>query len=80
MIVNVGYIKNLAKKKKQKICLSGLEPTISYYKVESKLYFLDEKNILLQLARGHHPHSNVQAIILVLVKDLKARRALHHVL
>jgi hypothetical protein len=42
MIVNVGYIKKLAKKKKkQKICLLGLEPTINYYKVESKLYFLD---------------------------------------
>jgi hypothetical protein len=31
MTVNVGYIKKLARKeKKQKICLSGLEPTISY--------------------------------------------------
>jgi hypothetical protein len=35
------------RQKKQKIYLSGLEPTINYYKVESKLYFLDEKNILL---------------------------------
>jgi hypothetical protein len=81
MIVNVGYIKKLGKKKKtQKICLSSLEPTISYYKVESKLYFLDEKNILLQLACGHHPHFNVQVTILVPVKELKARSKLQHIL
>jgi hypothetical protein len=60
MIVNVGYLKNW--QKKQKICLSGFEPPKSYYKVESKLYFLDEKNILLQL------------------KELKAKRALHHLI
>jgi hypothetical protein len=59
MIVNVGYIKKLAKKKKQKVYLLGLEPIINYYKVELKLYVLDEKNILLQLACAHHPHSNV---------------------
>jgi hypothetical protein len=78
MIVNVGYLKNW--QKKQKICLSGFEPPKSYYKVESKLYFLDEKNILLQLACGHYPHSNVQATILVPLKELKAKRALHHLI
>jgi hypothetical protein len=42
MIVNVGFIKKIGKKeKKKKICLSGLEPTISYYKVESKFYFVE---------------------------------------
>ncbi len=77
----MGYIKKLAKKKKKNFASQvGLEPAISYYKVESKFYFLDEKNILLQLACGHHPHSNIQATILVLVKELKARRALPHVL
>jgi hypothetical protein len=45
----VGYIKKLGKKKEKKLCLSRLEPTISYYKVESKFYFPDEKNILLPL-------------------------------
>jgi hypothetical protein len=64
-------------KNKQKICLSSLEPTISYYKVESK--FLHEKNILLQLACGNHPHSSVQATILMPVRELEVKRALHHI-
>jgi hypothetical protein len=80
MIVNVGYIKKLEKKIKQFFFLLGHEPTINYYKVESKFYFLDEKNILLQLACGHHPHFNVQAIVFVLMTKLEARRALHHIL
>jgi hypothetical protein len=43
-----GLRKKIGKNKKNKInCLSGLEPTITYYKVESKFYFFDEKNILL---------------------------------
>jgi hypothetical protein len=74
-----GLHKKIGKKKK-KNCFLGHEPTISYYKVESKLYFLDEKNVLLQLACGHHPHSNVQVIILVPMKELKVSRAFHHVL
>jgi hypothetical protein len=68
------------KQKKQKKFLSSLEPTINYYKVESKFYFLDEKNILLQLACGHHPHFNVQATILMLVRELEVKKALHHIL
>jgi hypothetical protein len=68
------------KKKEQKICLSCLKPTINYYKVESKFYFLDEKNILLQLARGHYLHFNVQETILVLVTKLEVKRPFHHIL
>jgi len=80
MIINVGYIKKLVGKKKHKLSLLGLEPTISYYKVESKFNFLDEKYILLQLACGHNPHSNVQATILMSMTKLEARRVLHHIL
>jgi hypothetical protein len=77
MIANVGYIKKM-EKKIQKLCLSGLEPITSYYKVESKFYFLDEKNILLQLACDiiHI----LTASIVVPVKKLEARKALHHTL
>jgi len=43
--------KNWKKKKKKNFASQvGLEPTINYYKVQSKFYFLNEKNILLQLA------------------------------
>ncbi len=77
MIANVGYIKKLAKTKTKKFPLRSWA-TINYYKVESK--FLDEKNILLQLACGHHPHSRVQATILMPVRELEVKRALHHIL
>jgi hypothetical protein len=78
MIINVGYIRNWQKQTKNLPLRS--EPTISYYRVESKFDFLNEKNILLQLAGGHHPHFNVQATVMVQVTKLEARRALHHIL